>query len=347
MNRMNSFTRSKIYYKAMQTKYGKLFLITLSIFTIIFIGYLVYSHNTFLKSQENVKKCYEEHIKKVDSLYLSILHYNKDVVIGIQKISDATLADSLIKAALTKTRVLSRAQYDNLGVIVESHFKKIESLHEKYGEKISKDSLRLSVEREVLNGQAKAMIDLHLNKIEHEYSNITLWAAVLTILFLVFSFYSVFKADELIQQGTDGLKEIRRIKTQGEQTIEQLNKSGEDLLTRTDARIRAFVINKRHSMLKYSKLFEEQKSDLGRLYSEYLENLAKTKDDFGKLAKENLRKFEDELDQMRSKQEDKLSLQQVEFNNLVMEINIFFAHLKKQALANEQVLKDTKEEDKQ
>lgn len=330
MNRMNSFTRSKIYYKAMQTKYGKLFLITLSIFTIIFIGYLVYSHNTFLKSQENVKKCYEEHIKKVDSLYLSILHYNKDVVIGIQKISDATLADSLIKAALTKTRVLSRAQYDNLGVIVESHFKKIESLHEKHGEKISKDSLRLSVEREVLNGQAKAMIDLHLNKIEHEYSNITLWAAVLTILFLVFSFYSVFKADELIQQGTNGLKEIRRIKTQGEQTIEQLNESGKDLLKSTNESIRSFMIRQHRKMLGYNNLFEERKREMDRLYTESLNNLATAQDDFGGQTKELLRKFEDKLEKLRAEQEHKFTLQQDEFNHLVVEINTFFAHLKNQ-----------------
>ncbi len=128
---MNCFTKSKLYYKGMQTKYGVLFLIILGIFTAIFIGYLICSHHVFLQSQDNVKNCYAEHIKRADSLYLNILRYNKDIIIGIQKISDATLADSLIKATLKNTRHLSKAQSNNLGAIIESHFKEIESLHEK------------------------------------------------------------------------------------------------------------------------------------------------------------------------------------------------------------------------
>lgn len=56
------------------------------------------------------------------------------------------------------------------------------------------------------------MIDLHLTKIDHEYNNIAIWAAVLTIVFLVFSFYSIFKMDEFIQQGHQGIKDIRELK---------------------------------------------------------------------------------------------------------------------------------------
>ena len=31
------------------------------------------------------------------------------------------------------------------------------------------------------------MLQLHLDRIEHEHSNVTLWGAVLTILFIVFA----------------------------------------------------------------------------------------------------------------------------------------------------------------
>lgn len=344
---MNRFANSKIYYKAMQTKYGVLFLIILSVFTVIFIGYLIYSHHVFVQSQDNVKNCYTEHIERVDSLHLNILRYNRDVVLGIQKISDATLADSMIKATLANTRHLSKVQSNNLGVIIESHFKKIESLHEKYGQKLISDSLRLSVERELLNGQTKAMIDLHLNKIEHEYSNITLWAAILTILFLVFSFYSVFKADELIKQGTDGLKEIRRIKTQGEQTVERLNTEGEQLLKSTEEKIRGFIMRQQRRMSESSKLFEDKKSEIDRLYSESLGNLATTKDNFSKQTNEILRRFESEMERLRIEKEQELSLKQEEFTRLIVDVNTFFARLKEQKLADEQESQDTKEEDKQ
>lgn len=330
-----------------QPRYSKLFLGMLFIFTAVFIGYLIYSHHVFRQSQDNVKTCYVEHIKRVDSLHLNILRYNKEVVVNIQKIFDATLADSMIKASLMNTRHLSKAQANNLGVIIESHFNKIESLHEKYGEKLLRDSLRLGVERDLLNGQTKAMIDLHLNKIEHEYSNITLWAAILTILFLVFSFYSVLKADELIKQGTDSLKEIRRIKVQGEQAVDELTAKGDSILTNTKDKIKAFITEQQSNMIESNKLFEEKKSDIERLYSESLGSLAAIKDSFGKQTKDTLRKFEAEIEKLRLEKERELSLQQEEFKRLIVEINAFFAHLKEQKPAEEQESKDTKEEDKQ
>ncbi len=342
---MNCFTKSKLYYKGMQTKYGILFLITLGIFTAIFIGYLICSHHVFLQSHDNVKNCYAEHIKRADSLYLNILRYNKDIIIGIQKIADATLADSLIKATLKNTRHLSKAQSNNLSLIIESHFRKIESLHEKYDEKLLKDSLRLSVERELLNEQTKSMIDLHLNKIEHEYSNITLWAAVLTILFLVFSFYSVFKADELIKQGTDGLKEIKRIKTQGEQTVDDLTTKGEEILSSTKDKIKIFINEQQNRMSESNKEFENKKSKIESAYGDSLQNLNATKEYFDKRVSEILLMFESEMEKLRTKRENEFTSQQEEFKRLVQQINDYLTHLKGQKTADEQESKDTKEED--
>ena len=74
------------------------------------------------------------------------------------------------------------------------------------------------------------MLDLHLNKIEHEYSNLTMWAAVLTILFLVFSFYSIFKMDELVQQGNEGLRDIRQLYADGKANIDTIKTDGNKML---------------------------------------------------------------------------------------------------------------------
>ncbi|MDE5560082.1 MAG: hypothetical protein K2I84_05460, partial [Bacteroidales bacterium] len=102
------------------------------------------------------------------------------------------VADSLLKEALTGKQISDR-QYNNLSSLLSIYFKEIERFQEQYESKICRDSLRLSTERCLLEGQTKTMLDLHLNKVEHEYSNITVWAAILTILFLVFSFYSIYK----------------------------------------------------------------------------------------------------------------------------------------------------------
>lgn len=38
-----------------QPRYSVLFLITLGVFTAVFIGYLMYSHHVFIQSQDTVK----------------------------------------------------------------------------------------------------------------------------------------------------------------------------------------------------------------------------------------------------------------------------------------------------
>ena len=76
------------------------------------------------------------------------------------------------------------------------------------------------------------MIDLHLTKIDHEYNNITMWAAILTILFLVFSFYSIFKMDEPIQQGREGVKDIKRLKKVGDDSIAYIKAKNNEQITK-------------------------------------------------------------------------------------------------------------------
>ena len=129
------------------------------------------------------------------------------------------MADSLIKYTLGSKQKLSENQYKDLSTIISNYYNQSIKIQEQYQSKLSRDSLQLNAERILLEGQTKAMIDLHLTKIDHEYNNITMWAAILTILFLVFSFYSIFKMDELIQQGREGVKDIKRLKKEGDDSI--------------------------------------------------------------------------------------------------------------------------------
>jgi predicted PurR-regulated permease PerM len=208
--------------KRMSTSYGKLFLVVISIFSLLFIAYLFYAGHTLRSSQERIKDYYTEHINKIDSMYCGISKYNLAWITETKKISDAVLADSLVKYTLGRTKILSKAQYQNLVTVISEHFKHVDQLQEWHKTKLLQDSIRLNAERVLLEGQIKNMVDLHLNKIEHEYNNITLWAAILTILFLVFSFYSIYKMDELIQQGRDGVLDIKQLKSDGEERIKDI-----------------------------------------------------------------------------------------------------------------------------
>ena len=98
------------------------------------------------------------------------------------------------------------------------------------------------------------MIDLHLNKVEHEYSNLTMWAAILTILFLVFSFYSIYKMDELIQQGNEGVKDIRSLKKNSEDLVA----TSKSEIEKTRNQIDYFIEEQQKRMIQTLGYFKEE-----------------------------------------------------------------------------------------
>lgn len=213
-----------------EPKYAKLFLIVLSIYTIIFMGYQIFAIYNLNSSQDRIKNYYIEHIERVDSLYHKLCSDNKAILSTYMK-------DSIYN---TNNIELLYAEYDKL---------------------LKDDSLRLCNERALLEMQTKSMIDLHLNKVEHEYSNLTLWAAILTILFLVFSFYSIYKMDELIQRGNEGVKDIRNLKKSSEDIIEKLEATSKSEIENTRTQIDGFINEQQNRMMQTLSYFENENTN--------------------------------------------------------------------------------------
>ena len=209
-----------------EPKYAKLFLIVLSLYTIVFMGYQIFAICSLNTSQDKIKNYYLDHIERVDSLYCNLGSNNKAIL-------SAYMQDSI---------------YDS----------NIELLYLEYEKVLKEDSLRLCNERALIEMQTKSMIDLHLNKVEHEYSNLTIWAAILTILFLVFSFYSIYKMDELIQQGNEGVKDIRSLKKNSEDLIEKLEATSKSEIEKTRNQIDDFIKEQQTRMVQTVSYFENE-----------------------------------------------------------------------------------------
>lgn len=212
-----------------EPKYAKLFLIVLSLYTIVFMGYQIFAICSLNTSQDKIKNYYLDHIERVDSLYCNLGSNNKAIL-------STYMQDSI---------------YNN----------NIEQLYMEYEKVLKEDSLRLCNERTLLEIQTKSMIDLHLNKVEHEYSNLTIWAAILTILFLVFSFYSIYKMDELLQQGNEGVKDIRSLRKDGEILIEKLEATSKSELEKTRNQIDVFIEEQQNRMIQTLSLIDSEKTN--------------------------------------------------------------------------------------
>ena len=265
--------------KRMATSYGKFFLSVTGLFCCLFIGYLCYSSYTLNLSQKRIKDYYINHINKADSLCFSISAYNTVLFENIQKANNALLADSLIKYTLGSKQKLSENQYKDLSTIISNYYNQSIKIQEQHQSKLSRDSLQFNAERTLLEGQTKAMIDLHLTKIDHEYNNITMWAAILTILFLVFSFYSIFKMDELIQQGREGVKDIKRLKKVGDDSIAYIKAKNNEQITKLKEDTEQIIKEHREKLEGISSNFSVQQNDLYRRADEYLNGLRRNSDE--------------------------------------------------------------------
>ncbi len=310
---MNDYRKKKVIAKIMRTKYSTAFICVISVFILLFIVYLSYSCHSLRQSQEDIADCYAKHIEIVDSLYRDWTEYNKDVIVKSRIINDTALLDTLLGSV-----DLSSNQYKALASLLSNHYDEMESLHNKYDGKLLRDSLRLTSEHELLRGQTKAMLDIHLNRIDHEYNNITIWAAVLTILFLVFSFYSIYKMDELIKQGHDSVNEIKRIKKTGEQLVSEMRGKGDSLLSETESKIVSFISMQETKILESVKTISKKNEDSELIYQNVISSLNSSKEYFDRQSAAILDDFKNRTNALLEDKSREFNSIQQEFNDLII-----------------------------
>lgn len=75
--------------------------------------------------------------------------------------------------------------------------------------------------REILLSQAEEtnLVALHIDKIDNDYSQIGIWGGILSIIFLIFGFFAIFKIEEAKVEAKNTLKEV---KTQGKKASDEI-----------------------------------------------------------------------------------------------------------------------------
>lgn len=74
------------------------------------------------------------------------------------------------------------------------------------------DNLELQSLSEIFKDHESRMQDLmemEFNKLQNDFNFISLWAGVITIVFLIFSIYSVFKTDEMLKKSEKAYDDIK------------------------------------------------------------------------------------------------------------------------------------------
>ncbi len=258
-------------------KYSILFLIVVSVFSFLFVGYLCYAKSTLTKSQECIIKSYTSHLEKVDNMYINLYkHIQRTTDNTIQR-TNAIVIDSIINNSIITGRGLTANQYKTINHIISSYFESQRQASDQFSAQIRRDSLILEAERLALNGQVKNHLDLHLNQIENDYTSITIWAAVLTIVFLIFGFYSMFKMEHLIEQGEKSNEAIGSIKNDCAKYAQEIERIKTNLSSQCDEITSTFSGNLKARMDSFNQEINSRLTQIDTMLSNETEILGQNK----------------------------------------------------------------------
>lgn len=251
-------------HKTFVTHYGKLFLFVLSVFTVLFGIYLLASNNALRKSQDKIVEAYVSHVQSVDSMYLTRVESMTDLIATSETAVDFVVDSTMVSEILKSNKRMSKVQYDNLKFLLDEYHSVTEKKYQDHLNLLLRDSLFINTELALLGGQTQQMLQLHLDRIEHEHSNVTLWGAVLTILFIVFAFYSFFKMDDLISSGQKGLARLEDLETKANTAINNIEQARLGSESKSKEIVDAFTQNFEKTTSNFSKQMEDKLSDLNK-----------------------------------------------------------------------------------
>ena len=203
--------------------------------------------------------------------------------------------------------VLACFYNSSLNEIVEIHKKHETQLQEMLTPlKIGKDSC-LYVNEQLANYMRESMestqtlLQLQSTKIQSDFTLLSVWAGILMIVFLIFSIYSIFKTDELMKQGRDGLKAIEETKYKAEGYIsqidekarvkvEQVSKASEEQLAKITQEATMSLDQFKQQVEKerntFSSTVEGKTNEFQKVYEDYVKKLAESTTTMSSLMRE-------------------------------------------------------------
>lgn len=239
--------------KNISPKYLVWFLIALTGVVTVFLSVIVWSNVQFRKSRTDLVESLNTHVVNSKGLLEAshgiYVNHQKCVIEGLHN-----LVDSLSKQPIKNQKILVSSLESCLNQItdIEGTLSDSELRHEF---EIMKNDIDVTLE--YLNSH----MQLHIDKMNNTVSTFELWAAVLTIIFLVFSFYSLYKVDELVKQGREGVDYIEKLKDEGNDSIKSFNKESADALTETKKQVKEALDEQSQLLSDKYKLLEDSLKD--------------------------------------------------------------------------------------
>lgn len=264
------------------------------------------SRKQFHESCHLLCQKYEEHVEEITQDYHQ---WQEDRVHNSNVLSKRieNLVDSLSKLPVRSQIYLSNALHKELTELLYlgDHLGDSDTHHE---------MANFMNEVSIIQDRIVTHLQLHLDKIDRGYSAMEIWAAVLTVIFLVFSFYSLFKMEDFIKQGAEGVREIKDLKEDSDEYLKDIKlkisdneKKMTDDLNESKKKFDEEASKRMKQIIDQNEIVDEElKKTLGKYESERMrlyEIVRQFEDDKRELIQSAKEDFSKEIDACRSQME--------------------------------------------
>lgn len=270
------------------------FCVVLLILFGILVGYWVFSYIGLHNSQKEIVQMHANHVASVDSLFCDI---KKNLLQENEK-AQATvslLLDSIAQKYPQRNWYINRALVASLENLVKTNNAKL------LASEFKKDSILCKHEALIAQEQIKQMLSLHIDKIDNDYSIVGIWGAVLSIIFLTFGFFAIFKIEESRAEANKVLTDVRQ----------KGNDITEGIQNKVDY-LRHFL----QDFIKQNQSLQKENTQQLKDFVERKNNILKELEDIQQEIKSNKTQFEQHNRELIAQQIEKMKQWESEFKDL-------------------------------
>lgn len=215
-------------------------------------------NHSYKEGQQKILMSYKESLALLDSL-----QNQKEEALGrVLKEREQTVKKILSDTVVDRIQGLCPKQKDAVRKYVRPYLE-VTTRELDVKEKIKLDP---DYEYKLLCDEIRSLLQLEFNKIQNEYEALEIWAAILTVVFLIFSFYSFFKTEKLEE---DGRKSINRINEMENGARDALNNLQENIETDYQEQNRLFSEAFTSQMNDFQSRFRGIEQDMMRRLQDY------------------------------------------------------------------------------
>lgn len=270
--------RCRILVVFKESKSTRWFFLTTLLCAVFTICAFIRCHSHFVDSQNKIVANQTAQTIAIDSLLTSFREAVKTHSDNKEQIVKQIIADSII----VKLPKLNNVQQKAIQQYLEATL--IASTNEMSYATLLKDLEATLATKQLsqIQDDTKSLLELEFNKIQHEYEALALWGGILTIVFLIFSFYSLFKTDQLAQQGQSALEKIDQIRERAEEKASKIDEKALQLINRTEQKL---TNNRKDIDGILKKVLADADKEITRAQDEAEKSVQKIKDKEGEFAK--------------------------------------------------------------